>query len=334
MLARLLNSLRFAARGANPRFDPASLPALPSDEIAHLFATVEGLPQVDWDMADAWIAHRASPSGESPSLLRRAIAAAWLDQLRDALATSSNRWQHASVEGLAPVALQPRLAAASDRSMAIIGQALIELRGDPRRHPIPPIAVVALKTPDEYYSFVSHFYADGGEYATSGGLYIHGSSDSFPLLVVNAQTQHSLESTVAHELTHHAIAIEGGSGSSTLPRWAEEGLTQMMEEHVTRSTTFTFTRELVHRHRVLWDHLGLGAFLDGESFYSPDDDHQELSYNLAEALTRSLMSTHRRGFYAFARACRTNGADPDDAAREHFGASQEELIERLLAATR
>jgi hypothetical protein len=267
-------------------------------------------------------------------MLRRAIAAAWLDELRDALPTDSRRWRHAFVEGLAPLEgdIGTRVAAAADKSLRIIGKALTEIRGDPRANPVPPIGVVVLATAEEYYSFVSRFYVEEGEYATSGGIYIGASADNFPLFAVNGQMKQEIEKTIAHELTHHALKPDRAMRATCagLPLWAEEGLTQMMEEHVTRSSHFVFNREMLERHRALWDEIGFEGFADGKVFQSPIGEHQELSYNLAEMLTRSLLSTRKRDFFAFARACRNEGADPVEATRTHLGGTVEQLAEALV----
>ena len=334
--------MHFAA--ATGRIQPArssrELPTLTREDIARMLVVEEGLPQVDWGMADAWIATqgRAGQVGHSAEEMRRAIAAVWLDELRDALTTDSCRWRRASVEGLAPLMgdVTQRVAAAADHSIRIIAKALKEIRGDPKTNPIPAIAVVALGTADEYYSFVSRFYSDEGEYATSGGVYIGSTADEFPVFAINGQTTHQLEQTIAHELTHHALKPDRDmlATCAGLPQWAEEGLTQMMEEHVTRASHFVFNREMLERHRELWDEIGFDEFAEGSLFHSPHGEQQELSYNLAEALTRSLLSTRKSDYLAFARACRNEGMDPVEAARTHLGGTAQELAEALVWGSR
>ncbi len=294
--------------------------------------TDEGLPHVDWQMAEAWIKQQAESERAEMSAaeLHRAIAAAWLDELRDALPTDSRRWRTAQVEGVAPLEgrVGPRTAATADRALRVIGEALREIRGDPGGNPIPPIGIVALTTHEEYYSFIARFYDDEGEYATSGGMYIRSTAEEFPVLAIAAQADFALEQTVAHELTHHTLTPDG-PGQGYLPMWAEEGLAQMMEEHVTRISHFHFDQEILERHRDLWPEIGLDRFATGESFHSPEGEAQELSYNLAEALTRSLASTRRKDFFAFLRACRNEGQDHDLAAREHLGGTVQQVAERM-----
>jgi len=82
------------------------------------------------------------------------------------------------------------------------------------------------------------------------------------------------------------------------------------------------------RHRTLWSEIGFDRFLSGETFQSPEGEEQELSYHLAQALTRSLLSDRPAAFFAFARACRDT--DAELAAKEHLGADAAELAQELL----
>lgn len=309
-------------------------PSLPREQIAPFLLEEEGLPHVDWGMAEVWIERKSGGDLTVSQSLRRAVAAAWLDELRDAMPTDSRRWRRASVEGLAPLEgnVGLRTANGADRSIEIIAKALREIRGDPTTCPIPPIAVVVLATAEEYYSFISHFYGEEGEYATSGGIYVRSSADTFPILAINGQTTEHLEATIAHELTHHALHpdIADAGISEGLPLWAEEGLTQLMEERVTGVANFRFNRALLARHRELWEGIGFGGFADGSTFHSPEGERQELSYNLAHALTNSLLTTRPKAFFAFARACRNEGANAENAASEHLGGSVEELARALV----
>lgn len=330
MFKRLKRLLR--GRVASRR--SVDLPSIEREQIAPFLTVSEGLPQVDWGMAEIWIERTADRDASTSQSLRRAVAAAWLDELRDAMPTDSRRWRRGAVEGLAPLegSVGLRAANAADLSLDVIGRALREIRGDPVMHPIPPIAVVVLASAEEYYSFISHFYGEEGEYATSGGIYVRSSADTFPLLAVNGQTPEHLEATIAHELTHHALhpPTVAAAHDAGLPLWAEEGLTQLMEERVTGIANFRFDREFLARHRSLWDEIGFDGFTDGSIFHSPEGERQELSYNLAHALTNSLLTTKAKAFFAFARACRNEGANAEDAAHEHLGGSVEDLARALL----
>lgn len=310
---------------------PATLPApLPIEQITPLLRSHLGLPHLDWEQAAIRI-EPATTRQTNLDDLACATIAAWLDALALAWqprqAIDLERWRSPGVEGLAPSVDRKRLDRATSTALAIIGRALAPIRGEPNENPIDRIAIIAAPTRDAYYDFIDAYYRDEGAFATSGGVYLGASVLNPPTLVLNVDRT-ALEHTVAHELTHHALApTERDAGR--LPLWAEEGLTQMMEERVTNSTHFAFDREKLRRHQGLWSSIGLDGFLHGDTFQSPHDDQQELSYNLAEAITRSLLESRPTDFFAFARACRA-GQEPDGACMAHLGASQEHLLSALL----
>ena len=106
----------------------------------------------------------------------------------------------------------------------------------------------------------------------------------------------------------------------------------MMEERVTNHTYFKVNREMLDRHRDRWLGGDLDHFLSGESFTSPIDDDQELSYHLAQLIVRGLLTRDAKAFFAFARACRESG--PTEAAIDNLGAPLSELVEQALRANR
>lgn len=280
------------------------------------------MPHVDWGAAQAWIASlEPDPSGHEAR--RRAVAAVWLDELRDALEIDHRRWRHARVEGLGPLegGMAERVARAADRAAAMVGDALRPLRGG---RVLPPIAVIALGRTEDYYTFTSHYYPEEGRWGTSGGVYINDGSECFPMIVLPVQVRHSVEETIAHEMTHHALR------GMELPEGIEEGLTQMMEERMTGQTAFRLDHEMLARHRERWPQIGLDRFWSGEAFASAEDDEQELAYHLAQVIVRGLLTERPRQFFAFARACANCG--PDAAAVEHLGESLSDMAGRWVGA--
>lgn len=331
MFRRLLSKLGLLK--PQPSRAPLDLPSIPRDQIEHLLRFTHDLPHIDWGAADAWITRSDRP-GSGPINFnpadradrRRAVAAAWLDELRDALKVDHRRWRHALVEGVGPLEdnLAIRAARAADRSLTAVHDALIRLRGD---DPIPPIAVIALARTDDYYSFISPYFPDEGEWGTSGGVYINQGPDAFPMIVMPVQVRWTIERTIAHEITHHALK------GMALPLWVEEGLTQMMEERVTGPIGYHLDREMLARHRHRWDEVGLDRFWSGESFHSSHEDEQELAYHLAQTLVRGLLSQRADAFFAFARDC-GDAESIDSIVQTHFGRSPDDLVEALLSAQR
>ena len=311
--------LRKAA--ALPALAPAdvALPALSPDDIRHLLFEEEGVTHVDWQMATAWIEHRETDPA-ARAQLRRAIAATWLDSLAASIVWETHRWRSSVIEGLAPTehAAGRRLEAWSGRAVRSIAEAFTKIRASA---PIPPVIVLCTRSREAYYSFISRFY-DEGEHATSAGIYLRSDGDSVAMLVISGVFAGHHENTLAHELAHHLL------DGCRLPVWAEEGLTQMMEERVAGSAHFALDHAVLHRHRALWEEIGFEGFESGATFHSPRGEEQELSYHLALFLTRSLLATRAEDFFAFARACRHT--DPELACREHLEAPVGELAAGLI----
>lgn len=316
MLRRLLQRLGVGGRRSHTG---RSLLSIDREEIAGFLSVEHGLPQMDWGAVDLWLS-RKEPDEQRRAGLRRAAAAAWLDEVRDSLSEDHRRWRHASVEGLGPMESDRavRIARGTDGAVALISKALSKMRGPT---PIPPFAVVALGSSDAYYSFISHFCPEEGEWGTSGGVYINDGPESFPVIALPTNLKWALEQTIAHELTHHALHGMG------LPLWIEEGITQMMEERVTGVTNFKLDREMIQRHQDRWLDGRLELYLSGDAFGSAEEDTQELAYHLSQLVVRGLLAKDASCFFAFARACRSGAAE---AMEHHLGANAEELVERAL----
>ncbi len=300
------------------------------DVISPFLRTHLDLPHLEWGRAWDHIKATAREASDANDLAA-AMSAGWLDALARAMQAKYHapleRWRDPALEGLGPAPDRIRLERSTAKALATIGQALAPIRGEVDGHPIPHITVIAAPTFGAYYDFIDAYHGDEGEFATSGGVYLGASTLNPPSLVINIDRL-ALENTIAHELTHHALA-PANDDSGRLPLWAEEGLTQMMEERVTNQSHFLFSRETLQRHQKLWSSIGFEGFVGGRSFHSPHDDHQELSYNLAEAVTRSLLEARPAEFFAFARAC-CAGQEPEDACVAHLGVSQAELMTSFL----
>lgn len=300
------------------------LPEVDRAAIASFLSIEHGYPHPDWGTVQHWIESQAHDEAKQAEL-RRAVAAAWLDEVRDATPDDHRRWRHERVEGLAPMVgtVAVQTSKSVDASLATIERALSKIRGET---PIDPIGVVALSTKEEYISFTSHYYPEEGHWGTSGGVYINDGSDSFPFIAVPANVKHSIDQVIAHELTHHALR------GCNLPLWIEEGLTQMMEEHCTGRTNFHLNREMLERQRERWGGGEISRFLDGTGFHSAEDDEQELTYHLSQLVVRGLLARDATRFFEFARACRDSS--PEDAATLHLDALPEELVERAISVPR
>jgi hypothetical protein len=297
---------RLLGRGAK---EEAVLRDVDRERVRFLMTVREGVPTVDWGMAAAWLEKETVDEVERTHL-HRAVAAAWLDEVRDSLEGDYRRWRHARVEGLGSMErrIAQDAAEGADRSIRVIEEALGPILGGEK---IKPVAVVALESAESYLTFIAPYYPDEGEFATSGGQYNAAFEGSFPFITLPVIGEYESAGVIAHEMTHHALAEFG------LPLWVEEGLTQMMEERVTGQLMFRFDEEMVERHQARWEESGLEDFWTGASFLSPHEDEQELSYHLSQLLVRAQLQRDPARFFLFARDCRLKGSEV--ACAEHLG---------------
>lgn len=285
------------------------------EDVAHVLRYHERLPWVDWDLADRWLDRQAGSADRA--LARRSVVALSLDELRDALKNDHRRWRSRHVEGVAPLegSAGPLVAAAAERAFEILLHVLAPVRGN---EPIPPVAIIAIATLDEYNDFISARYPDEGEFATSGGMYINEGAGTFPMVVVSAVSPAACADVVAHELTHHALH------DRNIPLCIEEGFTQMMEERVNGATRFDLNTEMIARHRDLWHGATLDEFIAGGAFHSPEQDTQELAYHLSQWIVRKELSTRSAAFFRFVQMCKDR--TPDEACRSALGVDLRTLV--------
>jgi hypothetical protein len=182
---------------------------------------------------------------------------------------------------------------------------------------VGPRIVMLFADVDHYYDYIDRFYPDSGEFGGSGGICV--THDYFHV-VVGPGDFGRRQSTLAHELMHLALA------PLPLPLWLNEGVAQMMQEVLLGAVGFRIDHELVQRHQALWRRQGLQKFWTGESF---DGEDEELSYHLAEVLTRNIRADYTAAFIPFVASADWRDAG-DAAASEALGADLGEIAARFL----
>jgi hypothetical protein len=171
MIARLLNLL-----GVRPPTQVAAAAELPAPlqraELAQFLVTHINIPQLDHSKLATWL-DASGADAEGQWRMVRSVAAAWLDELRGALGDDYVRWRHAGVEGLAPAAdgMARRAADVANHALAVLRHDLGPLLVQEQ---VPPVALVAFSKIDDYISFTDYFHESEGEFAGSGGMYLHG----------------------------------------------------------------------------------------------------------------------------------------------------------------
>jgi hypothetical protein len=286
----------------------------------------EGVPHPQWDLIETRVASRADSRDESSAWAE--VGRQWLARLREALGPGYEAGETDHFLGVAPkgdVGAGPLLRFAEQCRSTLLsglgGVADFSARGKQ--------VVVALRTPDAYYRYISAFYPEG-EHGGSAGVHIR---EGYPHVALRGEREWTLQNALAHELTHVSLH------QLSMPPWLEEGLAQMFEHDMTGRSLLQLDAETAASHKRYWGKHGLDAFWRGEGFLRAGKV-QKLSYELAEILVRLLVEEarprwfgivrgHQQRFFAFLRQARQADCG-QEACRTCLGFGMDELAGRFL----
>jgi hypothetical protein len=271
----------------------------------------DGLPRVNWEAVQAWAAAR--PKGEDPHERWCELQRQWVDELAEALGEP-----YVWVESDELILLSSRepgdvrdLLAMADRAFA----ATCQIVGPPPE-PLGKLVILCFASNDEFYDYVAPLYPEGS-YGGIGGICIRDGDTHVALPDVGRE----VESTLIHEMVHVCLGDD-------VPAWLQEGVAQLVPEHVSGTRRPPLRERDVRRHQHHWAKRGLQCFWGGDGF-THDDRGQELSYELAYLLVSILIGDHRGRVPAFLRAS-TRGDFGVAAAREHLGMTLGQLATQFL----
>lgn len=275
-----------------------------------------GMPRLVWDVIIDWVDENV-PEAQRDDAWQQ-LAEQWLAVLKESLPRPYSVERSESFLALCGVSdlVAPILSWCEhyDRKLRKI------LAGIAREDGQGPI-ILHFHCRETYLDYVMDIYPETGEFADSGGMYLHY---GFPHLAIWGQNAVDLERTIAHELSHDLLS------HLPLPLWLNEGVTQVAEEMAMESSQFLMSPEIARQHREHWNPASIQRFWSGESFHGPGDE-QRLSYSLAQVLIRNLMSDYPRKVAEFVRQ-----ANPDDsgdgALLATCGVSLESRVSQFLGA--
>ncbi len=178
--------------------------------------------------------------------------------------------------------------------------------------------VIIFDNLDHYYSYISYFYPDEGEFACSGGMYLNKGYGHF---VFPHQEIFYARTVASHELCHALL------NHLPLPLWLNEGITVNIENMIMGTRTPLMDHVMIKEHMDFWDKDKIQEFWSGESFSRPDDG-QHLSYHLAQFLVQSLSKEHTSFKDFILKANYPDGGE--SAASSVYNNSLGYLIEGLL----
>lgn len=287
------------------------------DLAAHI-SKPQGFPLLDWPALQAWA--EANFSGEQQAQAIAEGRRAWLLHLGTALAGDMHL--HESPEALILSSLELHVAKAMAEYVATTQRRIRRVLQDVAQFPAQQkTLVVIFDSEQDYYDYVALYYPDGGEYATSSGMFIHAGCPHF--VAVRADLT-AIEPVIAHEMTHLALA------HLDLPRWLNEGIAVNTELRLSPSRRSHYTpRELHQKHLAFWNESTIQEFWSGQSFFRSDDGNL-LSYELARIIVEHL-AKHWPSFAAFIHTAHAADAG-DAAAKAALGIDLGDWIVALLEA--
>ena len=277
-----------------------------------------GLPVPDWQQVQHWVDQIAEDDARGKAWSEAEVA--WLVHLRAALGPQYRLVRRgsavvlSSLDGVEAVAAAQFMNATQERIVSVLDGVARAPEG--AGYDI----LLVLDDEDTYYNYVARYYAEDGEFAFSGGMFISHGCGHF--VTRKAKELKDVEPVIVHELTH------GSLSHLPIPLWLNEGLAVNTEERLSPGQAKTHTaRQRDVLHRKFWNAQTIQEFWSGHSYSRPDEGNM-LSYDLGRLLVQHLSSDWQR-FAAFA-----NAAHADDgglaAARDILGVELGELVKALF----
>ena len=290
---------------------PDTPPPFALAEIPDALDRSDSIPRVNWPAVEAWAATR--PADEDAHERWCELQRQWVDELAEAL---GDPYVWAESDELILWCARPGdeardLLALADRAF----RATCEIVGPPAE-PLGKLVILCFGSNDEFYDYIAPLYPEG-TYGGIGGVCVSDGDTHVAL----PDSPHGVESTLVHEMVHVCLGQD-------VPLWLQEGVAEIVPEHVSRQRRQPLNERDVRRHRHHWSKRGLDGFWAGRSF-SEAGRGRDLSYELAYLLVSILAGDHRPRLPAFLRAAKRDDCGAA-AAREHLGMSLGDLAAQFL----
>ncbi len=293
-----------------PATPPSSIEAVGVDafNVTSHFRDANGFPVLDWDAAQQWV--QRIPDEHAQDAAWAACEMAWLEHLRAKLGSGYSLLVRDDVALLS--SLEANVADATIGYVGKTRERIVRLLDGIAQVPEWGYDILLVfDDEDAYYRYVAHYYPEAGEFAASGGMYIHHGCSHF--VTVKAELR-AIEPVIAHELTHGCL------GHLPIPAWLNEGLAVNMERRLSPSPSGVYStsspQQMQARHRKFWKAQEIQEFWSGKSFLRADEGN-ELSYDLARIMV-SQFSRDWENFRLFVLEAR--GEDGGAAAAQrHLG---------------
>ena len=287
-----------------------------SDVIDKYIQVEDNFPRVDWQGITDVLEEETQNSDLNISEFWSMLVKAWLVQMSEYLDDAHGIYEseHFYI-----------LSSASDNHLNIFVKYLESVQSRIHRA-LPGIVqynergkfvVLLLDNIELYYSYISHYYPQNGEFSMSSGVFLSGGYGHF--VVPHNELDH-VEAVAAHELTHAMLA------HLPIPLWLNEGLAVNMESSITGYSSYQLNSQKHNKHLGHWNEQTIQDFWSGESFQRAGDA-VELSYHLAQLIVQSLAENYEVLQRFVNQADFIDGGE--SAAIEVFGGSLGAIIEQI-----
>lgn len=301
--------------------DSISLPGGETFPVASHLTFVDGLPTPDWNAVNAWAGQHAAPHDQAAAWA--AGERAWLAHLRAALGGAFYVTERG--DALLLSSLEPNLANATLDFMNKTQQRILRvLDGVAQVAQSGSDILIVFDGDDRYYSYVSRYYADAGEFAFSSGMYINHGCGHFVTKQADLLT---IQPVIAHEMTHSCLA------HLPIPAWLNEGIAVNTEQRLCPSPQGLFTPHQMHeKHLRFWGEEEIQQFWSGQSFLRGDEGNL-LSYDLARIMVDQFSSDWDtfRHFVLAANLADGGAAAAQECLGVELGSVATALLEREYA---
>jgi len=289
------------------------------DVASHLI-DANGLPVVNWGAVQRWVQRIPDPHAQAAAWT--SCETAWLEHLRAALGTGYALVVKDGVSLLS--SLDAHVALATIAFVAKTRQRIVRILDGVAQPPEWGNNILVVFDADEsYYQYVAHYYPQAGEFAASGGMFIHDGCGHF--VTVKADLR-AIEPVIAHELTHACLS------HLPIPAWLNEGLAVNTEHRLCPPPSGAFggrpsPQQMQLRHRKFWKSQEIQEFWSGKSFLRADEGN-ELSYDLARIMVSQFAGNWEQ-FRSFVVAAESADGGAT-AAQRHLGIDLGQIVCALL----
>lgn len=310
-------------RSPEPLIEPrtsVSADGVDAFNVTEHLLNANGFPLLDWDAVQQWV--ESIPDAHAQAGAWTGCEQAWLEHLRVAMGPAYSLVMKDDVALLST--LEANVAAATIAFVAKTRQRIVRVLDGVAHVPEWGYDILLVVDEDDaYYRYVAHYYPEAGQFAASGGMYIHHGCGHFATVKADLR---AIEPVIAHELTHACLS------HLPIPAWLNEGLAVNTEHRLCPPPSGAFDgrsnpQQMHSRHCRFWKSQEIQEFWSGKSFLRADEGN-ELSYDLARIMV-SQFASDWDSFRSF--ALEANGEDGGAAAaRVHLGTELGQAVCALL----